>query len=232
MGRDHSAPLHAHLSEQAAENEACLAAYGRTPRRCSPTPVRSARAAPRSTPPTSPTTTYALLGGRGTGACLCPTTERDLADGIGPARPLADAGSPLSLGSDSHAVIDLFEEARAVELDERLRTAAARPLSAPPSCSTAATRAGHDALGWPDAGRARGGRARRPRDRAARTPCAPPAPARRRRPRSSPPRPPTSSHVVAGGRVVVRDGVHVALGDVGRLLADAIGALTASDLDA
>ena len=53
---------------------------------------------------------------------MCPTTERDLADGIGPARALADAGSPLALGSDSHAVIDLFEEARAVELDERLRT--------------------------------------------------------------------------------------------------------------
>ena len=54
--------------------------------------------------------------------CLCPTTERDLADGIGPARPLLAAGTPLSLGSDSHAVIDLFEEARAVELDERLVT--------------------------------------------------------------------------------------------------------------
>ena len=64
----------------------------------------------------------ALLGGTGTGVCLCPTTERDLADGIGPARALADAGAPLSLGSDQHAVIDLFEEARALEMHERLAT--------------------------------------------------------------------------------------------------------------
>jgi cytosine/adenosine deaminase-related metal-dependent hydrolase len=55
--------------------------------------------------------------------CLCPTTERDLADGIGPARLLRDAGAPLSLGTDSHAVVDLFEEARAVEVDERLALA-------------------------------------------------------------------------------------------------------------
>ena len=40
----------------------------------------------------------ALLGDTGTGVCFCPTTERDLADGIGPARALHDAGSPLSLG--------------------------------------------------------------------------------------------------------------------------------------
>ena len=54
--------------------------------------------------------------------CFCPTTERDLADGIGPAAALVQAGARLCLGSDSHAVIDLFEEARAVELDERLAT--------------------------------------------------------------------------------------------------------------
>ena len=53
---------------------------------------------------------------------MCPTTERDLADGIGPARALADAGAIIGLGSDQHAVIDPFEEARALELDERLAT--------------------------------------------------------------------------------------------------------------
>ena len=36
-------------------------------------------------------------------ACFCPSTEADLADGIGPARELADAGTTLSLGSDQHA---------------------------------------------------------------------------------------------------------------------------------
>ena len=69
-----------------------------------------------------------LLGDTRHRVCFCPTTERDLADGIGPARALVDAGSPLCLGSDSHAVIDLFEEARAVEMHERLRTEHARPL--------------------------------------------------------------------------------------------------------
>ena len=61
-----------------------------------------------------------LLGGAGACCCVCPTTERDLADGIGAMRRLVDAGATLALGSDSHALIDLFEEARAVELDERL----------------------------------------------------------------------------------------------------------------
>jgi cytosine/adenosine deaminase-related metal-dependent hydrolase len=93
----------------------------------------------------------ALLGATGTAVCLCPTTERDLADGIGPARALAGAGSPLCLGSDSHAVVDLFEEARAVELDERLATGR-RGNHRPADLLAAATEAGMAALGW-DAGR-------------------------------------------------------------------------------
>jgi cytosine/adenosine deaminase-related metal-dependent hydrolase len=80
---------------------------------------------------------------------LCPTTERDLADGIGPARELADAGASLALGSDSHAVIDQFEEARAVELDERLATGE-RGRHGAAALLRAAT--AHAALGWDDAG--------------------------------------------------------------------------------
>ena len=123
------APLHVHLSEQRAENDACLdgaRAYpdraARRPRGARPGRHRRARHPPRPAP------TWPCWRSTGTGVCFCPTTERDLADGIGPARALADAGIPLSLGSDSHAVIDLFEEARAVELDERLRTRATRAL--------------------------------------------------------------------------------------------------------
>jgi cytosine/adenosine deaminase-related metal-dependent hydrolase len=63
-----------------------------------------------------------LLGSSGTRVCITPTTERDLADGIGPARRLHDAGCPIGIGSDSHAVIDPFEELRGLELDERLAT--------------------------------------------------------------------------------------------------------------
>jgi cytosine/adenosine deaminase-related metal-dependent hydrolase len=93
-----------------------------------------------------------LLGSSGTGVCLCPTTERDLADGIGPAWALAEAGSPLSLGSDSHAIVDLFEEARATELGERVRTELRGHFSAG-ELLTAATAGGHRAIGWPEAGR-------------------------------------------------------------------------------
>ena len=92
------------------------------------------------------------------GACFCPTTERDLGDGIGPSRALHDAGAPLTLGSDSHAVIDLFEEMRAVELDERLATRSAG-TGRRASCSRAATDDGHRSLGLdrrrPDRGRLR-----------------------------------------------------------------------------
>jgi formiminoglutamate deiminase len=140
--------LHVHVSEQQAENEACQAAYG-----CSPTQLL-ADAGALGTHSTLVHATHLstvdgkLVSGAGSGICLCPTTERDLADGIGTPAP----GIPVSLGSDSHAVIDLFEEARAVELDERLRTGG-RGHRTPAELMHAATEAGHRALGWPDAGR-------------------------------------------------------------------------------
>jgi len=165
-----------------------------------------------------------LLGGSGTGVCFCPTTERDLADGIGPARPLVDAGSPLSLGSDSHAVIDLFEEARAVELDERLDSRRRGHFSAA-ELMTAATRAGHDTLGWPEAGvLAVGGYADLVTVRLDSVRTAGGGPALETAVHAA-----TASdvsHVVASGRVVVRDGVHVGISDVGRALADAIADVT------
>jgi cytosine/adenosine deaminase-related metal-dependent hydrolase len=83
--------------------------------------------------------------------CFCPTTERDLGDGIGPAPALLAASGLFSLGSDSHAVIDLFEEARAVELDERLASHTRGTITAD-RLLRAATFDGHHALGWTDAG--------------------------------------------------------------------------------
>ena len=144
------APLHLHLSEQRAENQACVAATGRTPAALASS---AGVLGPRTTAVHATHLTeedVALLGATRTTACFCPTTERDLADGIGPARSLADAGSPLCLGSDSHAMIDLFEEARAVELNERLATER-RGHHRPADLLTAATEAGMTALGW-DAG--------------------------------------------------------------------------------
>ncbi|MGN6686872.1 MAG: amidohydrolase family protein, partial [Actinomycetales bacterium] len=93
----------------------------------------------------------AVLGASHAYACFCPTTERDLADGIGPARALADAGARLCLGSDQHAVIDLLEEARALELHERLSSLQRGRLS-PAELLVALTSAGHRSLGWEDTG--------------------------------------------------------------------------------
>jgi cytosine/adenosine deaminase-related metal-dependent hydrolase len=98
----------------------------------------------------------ALLGDARAYCCLCPTTERDLADGIGPARALADAGARLTLGSDSNAIIEPFEEARAVELDERLGSGE-RGHHGAAELLVAATAHGYASLGWPDGGAIRPG---------------------------------------------------------------------------
>lgn len=150
-------PLHTHLSEQPAENDQCRAAYGATPTEVfheagalgdSFTAVHATHLAERD---------IVLLGGGGCTCCFCPTTERDLADGIGPAGPLRASGARLSLGSDSHAVIDLLEEARAVELDERLATNE-RGGHDVVSLLRMATVNGHASLGWTDAGEIAAGR--------------------------------------------------------------------------
>ncbi len=92
-----------------------------------------------------------LLGGGRVHVCLCPSTEADLADGIGPAGDLASAGSPLTLGSDSHALIDILDEARRVELNERLIRQERGQFTAA-ALAAAATSTGHASLGWPEAG--------------------------------------------------------------------------------
>jgi formiminoglutamate deiminase len=145
------APLHVHVSEQPAENQDCLAATGLTP---SALLERAGALGPRTTAVHAThlaARDIGLLGAARTSVCLCPTTERDLADGVGPAAALAGAGSPLCLGSDSQAVIDLFEEARAVELDQRL-VSGRRGHHRPEDLLHAMTAGGAAALGW-DAGR-------------------------------------------------------------------------------
>jgi formiminoglutamate deiminase len=143
--------LHMHVSEQRAETEQCLAARARTP-----TQVLSDVGAltPNSTVVHATHLgdgDISLLTRSGSGVCLCPTTERDLADGIGPAGLLAGQGVSLSLGSDSHAVIDLLEEARAMEMHERLVTNRRGRFDAA-ALLRAASLDGHRALGWLDAG--------------------------------------------------------------------------------
>jgi formiminoglutamate deiminase len=151
LARSRGMVLHAHLSEQPAENEQCRAAHGRTPTQvfADAGALTAGFTAVHATHLTDGD--IGLLGGARCTCCFCPTTERDLADGIGPARRLRDAGAALSLGSDSHAVIDLLEEARAVELDERL-AANVRGSHDVPSLLRAAAVDGHRSLGWEDAG--------------------------------------------------------------------------------
>ncbi|RPE43351.1 formiminoglutamate deiminase [Streptomyces sp. Ag109_O5-1] len=225
--QERRAPLHVHLSEQTAENDACLAAHG-----CTPTRLLADHGVlgPRTTGVHNTHLTdedIALLGGSGTGTCMCPTTERDLADGIGPAVALQRAGSPLSLGSDSHAVIDLLEEARAMELNERLRTRARGHWTAA-ALLRAASADGHAALGWDDAGIIEPGmladlttialdsvRTAGPLPRLGAETAVFAATAADVR------------HTVVAGRHVVRDGAHTLVPDVPSALADAIEALRA-----
>jgi formiminoglutamate deiminase len=152
----HGAPLHVHSSEQTAEVDECVAVHHRTPTAL----LRdNGVLGPRTTAVHATHLTdedLADMDRTETGVCFCPTTERDLGDGIGPAPALLDGRGLFSLGSDSHAVIDLFEEARAVELDERLARRERGIISAT-TLLDAATSAGQRALGWTDAGALRVG---------------------------------------------------------------------------
>lgn len=223
--RERQAPLHLHLSEQPAENEACLAAHGRTP-----TQLLHEQGAlgPDTTAVHATHLTegdITLLGAAATGVCMCPTTERDLADGIGPAYALQQAGSTLSLGSDSHAVIDLLEEARAMELDERLRTRARGHWSAAELLRTATER-GHSSLGWPEAGRlVAGGLADFTTIALDTVRTAGPAPQLAAETAVFAATSADVRHTVVGGRHVVRDGAHTLVPDVPAALAQAIQAV-------
>jgi formiminoglutamate deiminase len=221
VARSGEMPLHIHVSEQPAENAACLAAYGMSPVELlaehgaiwpRTTAVHATHLTPRD---------IELLGGARAYACFCPTTERDLADGIGPASELAAAGTRLTLGSDQHAVIDMIEEARALEMHERLRSQERGRLS-PTLLTAALTSDGHASLGWPEAGRLE---AAAIADMVAvrldtvRTAGCDPAQVLLAATTAD------VDTVVVGGQVVVRDGVHV-VGDVGALLEAAIARVT------
>ncbi len=156
LAAERSWPLHAHVSEQPAENEDCRAAYGTSPTGllAEAGALSDRFTAIHATHPADDD--FELLGSNGCRVCLCPTTERDLADGAGPARRLSGAGVGLCLGTDSHALIDMFEEARAVELDERLESGVRGGHTAAELLRTA-TAAGYESIGWPEGGRIESG---------------------------------------------------------------------------
>ena len=109
-----------HVAEQPAEVEACLEETGRTPVSfladeglLGPrfTGVHAVHVTPQE---------VAQLGAARACVCACPTTERNLGDGVVPADALLKAGVSLALGTDSHAQIDLLEDARELEYHLRL----------------------------------------------------------------------------------------------------------------
>jgi formiminoglutamate deiminase len=218
------APVHAHVSEQQLENEQCVAAYGITPIALF---AREGMLSPRFSAVHATHVAdadVALLAAAGAGVSLCPTTERDLADGIGPAARLRMAGLAVTVGSDSQATIDVLAEARLVDLHERL-AGGPRGVHTAAELAAMATVNGHRALGWEHAGRLAVG-----------------APADLVSVRLDSVRTAGSSgesvldavmfaataadvhHVVVDGEVVVRDGRHVRI-DVAGELAASIGAV-------
>jgi formiminoglutamate deiminase len=153
LARDRGMPLHAHVSEQPRENEEAMAAYGRTPVEI----LREAGALGADFTAVHAThlTERDIRDLGGSHVCVCATTERELADGIGPIPALRDAGARLCLGSDSHAVIDPFEEGRAIELDERLGSRRRGSFTGDELLDVMTT-GGASALGLPAAGLAVG----------------------------------------------------------------------------
>jgi formimidoylglutamate deiminase len=114
-------PLHMHVAEQPAEVEACLAEHGRTPVEFLDSEnllnnnftgvhaIHITREEAR------------MLARARSIVCACPTTERNLGDGIVPARMLFEENVEVALGTDSHAQIDLLEDARELEYHLRLQ---------------------------------------------------------------------------------------------------------------
>jgi formiminoglutamate deiminase len=141
-------PLHIHLSEQPAENAACLAVHGLTPTgllaECG---ILSPRlAVVHATHLTE--ADIGLLGAARVHAVFCPTTEADLGDGIGPAVEVIEAGVRLALGSDQNAVVDPLLEMRGLEAGERLRSLR-RGRVEPAALWQIAGAGGYGALGLP-----------------------------------------------------------------------------------
>lgn len=114
-------PTHMHLAEQPAEVSACIAEHGRSPVALLETEgllserftgVHAIHVTPKA---------VAMLGRARAMVCACPTTERNLGDGIVPVDDYFEHGVRVALGSDSHVEIDLLEDARELEYNLRLK---------------------------------------------------------------------------------------------------------------
>ena len=114
-------PVHMHVAEQAAEVSACIQEHGRSPVALLATEgllseqftaVHAIHVTPKA---------VRMLAGAHATVCACPTTERNLGDGIVPVDAFFNEGVRVSLGTDSQIQIDLFEDARELEYHLRLQ---------------------------------------------------------------------------------------------------------------
>lgn len=147
-------PLHVHAAEQLAEVDACRLEHGLSPVQLL---AREGALDVRTTLVHAihvDETDVRLAGAARATVCACPTTERNLGDGVVPADRLLAAGARLALGADAHAEADLLAEARAVELHLRLVRGERGVLDRPPGALAArlleaATAGGMGSLGVP-----------------------------------------------------------------------------------
>ncbi|MCG2620445.1 formimidoylglutamate deiminase [Arthrobacter sp. I2-34] len=218
-------PLHIHLSEQPAENEACVLATGLTPTGLLQRHglITNRLSAVHATHLTE--NDIAVLGAGHTTIVMCPTTEADLADGIGPAAALKDAGARIALGTDQQAVVDPWLEMRALEHGERLGSGQ-RGWFPPEALHKAASDAGAAAQGRRAPGLAPG----RYCDLMAVDPASMRTVGSRRDQLALTATAQDVATVVIGGRLAARKGIHATLGDPARLLSAALTKLdTASE---
>ena len=129
FAKDHDLPTHMHVAEQPAEVSACIKEYGRSPVALLDTEgllskrftaVHAIHVTPKA---------IAAMAQAGALVCACPTTERNLGDGVVPVNSYFDAGVRVSLGSDSQIQIDLLEDARELEYHLRLQKTARNVLA-------------------------------------------------------------------------------------------------------
>jgi formimidoylglutamate deiminase len=124
--RDSGAECHIHIAEQPKEIQFSESTYGQRP-------LMALRAALGPHVVGVHMTHLSddeiqLAGAASMTACICPTTEGSLGDGLPRLRDLLDAGTQLAIGSDSHVVIDPFTEIRMLEFNERNRALSRRML--------------------------------------------------------------------------------------------------------
>jgi formimidoylglutamate deiminase len=127
VGATHASPfldptwvVHKHVSEQPAEIAACVTEHGLRPVELL---AREGLLGPRFTAVHGIHLTdeeVQLLGQARANVCACPSTERNLGDGVIPADLLLKAGAQVCLGTDSQAQIDWLEDARQLESHLRL----------------------------------------------------------------------------------------------------------------